>query len=383
MMRAFFAFSLLLPLTAPGQITETRSSLDFQGSLSQIEGDVDPASLSTWQNHPSYPAPEFTLNGDGTLTLVTPDDDYPNWNLVTGDFLDSAIGWTWETRFRIDSANDPERGVWEIFLRNNESGLATTRIHFLSTGIDRDNTGNGRVADIPADLTDDFHVVRGAVEAGTNLTTVWLDGVIVVDAMPSNEFDASESGWLGRWGAQTRGGTTTIDYIRFDTTGAYAPGEPIRQPLTVGISLDSVQQATLAISSSPGDLFDIYRTVDLESGFGTPVATDVPVSEPTTELSGVIDDLSGSTTLVDDESDFDALLTPGVSYVLRPGDGANADQPSEVLSWSGSSITLVDDYGSDNSWSGAFTIETAAWETLWIDEAGASDEHAFYQVRRQ
>ena len=218
---------LVIPvlLTAPASaaITVIRDSSDFQGTLDQIEGDVDPASLSSFQNHPSYPAPNLSLNGDGTMTVTVPDDTYPNWNLPAGNFLDSATGWTWETRFRIDAANDPDRGVWEIFLRDNDSDFAATRIHFLASGIDPDSDGNGVNALVAADLTDGFHVVRGAVEGGTNLTTVWLDGVKVIDAQPSNTFVASEGGWVGRWGAQTRGGATTIDYLRFDTTGAFAP----------------------------------------------------------------------------------------------------------------------------------------------------------------
>jgi len=88
-------------------------------------------------------------------------------------------------------------------------------------------------AEIAADLTNDFHVVRGAIEADTNLTTVWLDGVKVIDALVSQTFAADEFCRIGRWGSMTRGGTVTIDYIRFDTTGSYRPPLPISDMIVI------------------------------------------------------------------------------------------------------------------------------------------------------
>jgi hypothetical protein len=105
-----------------------RESADFSSAIDQIEGDVDPVTLSTFTEEGT---PNTTVNGDGTVTIITPDDAYPAWQLGGGNHLDSAIGWTWETRFRIDSANTANKGVWEIFLRDNDNGaLAATRIHF-------------------------------------------------------------------------------------------------------------------------------------------------------------------------------------------------------------------------------------------------------------
>lgn len=213
----------LIPNPIPESLP-TRASAHFTGTINPIEGDADPVSLATWDAHPTYGAPPTTINGNGTLTITLPNNSYPVWQLPAGDFVPpKTTGWTWETRFRIDSANDPARGVWEIFLRDNASGLAATRLHFLSTGLDRDTAGFGVTAEVAADLTNDFHVVRAAVKPGTNATTVWLDGVKVINSLTSADYNAAEFGVIGRWGGQTRGGTTTIDYIRFDTTGAYAP----------------------------------------------------------------------------------------------------------------------------------------------------------------
>ena len=213
-----------IPATLPSSLP-IRESSTFSSGISQIEGDVDPVTLTTFS---AAGTPNTTVNGDGTVTIVTPSNAYPAWQLGGSNELDSATGWTWETRMRIDSANVANKGVFEIFLRDNDSGLAATRIHFLEGGLDRDSAGFGVDAEVAADLTDDFHTVRAVVEGGSNLTTVWLDGVKVIDALPSSTFNAGEFGVIGRWGGQTAGGTATIDYIRFDTTGAYAP------PQTVG-----------------------------------------------------------------------------------------------------------------------------------------------------
>jgi hypothetical protein len=204
-----------------------RDSTAFVSTLAQIEGDANPLSLGSFSDVSSGGAPSYTVNGDGTLTLVTPDmasGQFPaiGYNAPTNK-VSSSTGWTWETRFRIDAANDPNRSVWEIYFRDRDSGsLASTRVHFLATGIDRDTAGFGVDAEVPFDFTDDFHTVRAAVTPD-NFTSLWIDSEQVIDGLTSSTFSGDEFLRIGRWGSQSAGGTTTIDYIRFDTTGAYAP----------------------------------------------------------------------------------------------------------------------------------------------------------------
>lgn len=198
-----------------------RDSGSFVSTVDQIEGDVLPTALGDWSDVGS---PFTSINGDGTFDMVTPDSAFPalQHNAANNDFS-SSTGWTWETRFQINSANDSNRGVWEILIRDNDSGsLVSSRIHFLATGLDRDTAGFGVDPEIAFDFTDGFHTVRAAVDSN-NLTSVWIDGNLVIDELVSANFNASEFSRIGRWGGQTRGGDATIDYIRFDTTGAYAP----------------------------------------------------------------------------------------------------------------------------------------------------------------
>lgn len=211
-----------IPATLPTSVP-TRDSADFSSSLDQIEGDVNPANLGTWTQVGS---PAITVNGDGTFQMTIPDDSVAGDQAfrANGDYVNPTVGWTWETRFRIDSSVQANKPVWEIFIRDNSPGsLAATRIHFLSTGVDRDTSNYGTDAEVSKDLSDDFHVIRGMVEGGTNNTTVWLDGNKVIDSLVSQSYNASELLVFGNWSGNNEGGTTTIDYLRFDTTGAYAP----------------------------------------------------------------------------------------------------------------------------------------------------------------
>lgn len=231
--------------TGQSMALDMRASENFVSSLDQIEGDVDPVTLGSYSEK-SLGATTYdvTVNGDGTIEAFTdynaaaspalfPAIGFDNADVP--DPINSDTGWTIETRFRIDSATDPDRGVWEIYMRDNDgsNGPLSTRIHFLSTGIDRDNSGNGVNAEVQADLTDDFHVVRIVGHpGGGNLTSVYLDGELVIDQLTSLSFTNEEYLRIGRWGGATRGGTATIDYIRFDTTGAYAP---IPEPASIAL----------------------------------------------------------------------------------------------------------------------------------------------------
>ncbi len=179
------------------------------------------------------------------------------------------------------------------------------------------------------------------------------------------------------------GRTNTASFSNTAVGLDYVP-KPSAAALDVTIAVDSpATQATLSFPSLPGDLFDIFRTEGLEAGFGSPLDSDVPAPGGATVVTETIDNFSGGTTLVDDETDFDTALTGGTSYVFIPGDGSIAGLPSEVISWSGTSITIADDYGAEVSWSGPYTIETFADETTWVDSALPPGGRAFYQVERK
>jgi hypothetical protein len=140
---------------------------------------------------------------------------------------------------------------------------------------------------------------------------------------------------------------------------------------------------TLAIPSSPGEKFAIYRSTDLATGFDAPLVKNVPAAADTLLRAGLITDFSGGATLADNGADFDALLTPGTSYHFIPGSGASAGETIPVLSWSGQTVTIARDISADLDWTGNYTIRTAVpAETRWVDSSPPPGR-AFYKAARQ
>ena len=141
-------------------------------------------------------------------------------------------------------------------------------------------------------------------------------------------------------------------------------------------------EVTLAFPSKPGEVFDIYRSVDLQAGLETPLVADLPAAASGAPVSGLIDDFTGGVTLGDSMVDFDEALTAGANYFFIPDDGLNAGREIEVVSWSGSKITLAENIESDLTWSGFYMVRgSIPSETEWVDTAPPAGK-AFYQVRR-
>lgn len=229
-----------LTATASAAITSTRDSSTFVSSVDQIEGDSVPSSLADWVV--AGTAPTASASG-GVLNMTIPDASGDHAYRANGNYISSSTGWTWETRFKINSANETGptgNAVWEIFMRDNDGGsLSATRVQFYAAGVglDKAQAGNEGQAKSPGylvDLTDGFHTIRGAVEAGTNATSVWVDGTLVYDGVVSNDFDAGELFLFGKWSSNNKGGEVDIDYLRFDTTGAFAP-EAVPEPTAAAL----------------------------------------------------------------------------------------------------------------------------------------------------
>lgn len=142
-------------------------------------------------------------------------------------------------------------------------------------------------------------------------------------------------------------------------------------------------KVTLAFPSVPGQVFDIFRTTDLAAGFGEALAPAVPAAAATTAIDSVIDGFNSGLTLVDSSVNFSNLLTPGITYVFVPGNGASAGKEIAVVSWSGSTITVAEDIAADLTWSGPYRVtRPAPAETRWSDTSPPAGR-AFYQVRRR
>jgi hypothetical protein len=157
----------------------------------------------------------------------------------------------------------------------------------------------------------------------------------------------------------------------------------VPEVLTLNEFLVEPGKVTLAIPSTPGQVFDIFRTTNLGVGFGPPLAPGVPAASGSTAVESVVDDFSGGVTVVDTSVNFSSLLTAGVQYAFIRTNGDNAGKEVAVVSWSGSTITLAENVGADLSWSGPYRIGVPApAETRWVDTDPPADR-AFYKVERR
>jgi hypothetical protein len=139
-------------------------------------------------------------------------------------------------------------------------------------------------------------------------------------------------------------------------------------------------RVTLAFPSKAGQIFDIYRSVDLQSGFSTPLRANLPAAGGVFAVEGIIEDFTGGLTLGDAEVNFTKILAAGTTYVFVPADGLNSGREVAVVSWSGNTVTVGADIESDITWTGGYRIQTPSQpETEWIDLNPPAGK-AFYKV---
>ena len=247
--RFFFTTALLLTVvtvllasgmcgTASAAIINTKDSADF--NTKNWEGDAAPnlaygVDLNDW----SFGGGNYTVVQDAGLGATG----------TTPGVFSAANGWTIEWRMKMDLANLPTalvldtndvilnsgRGSMTFQLADDQSATARwTEVTMGQVGGTEwgiwDSLTDGlmwRGGDITAMTT-----VRVAAEAtgGDDQYKMYVDGNEVLDIAGTG--GAYNRQWFGDLGAAVSGGTAIIDYIRYDTTGAFAP---IPEPATIAL----------------------------------------------------------------------------------------------------------------------------------------------------
>lgn len=142
-------------------------------------------------------------------------------------------------------------------------------------------------------------------------------------------------------------------------------------------------RVTAAFASTPGQLFSVFRSVDLVNGFDTPLVTGIPAATATVAVTSSIDNFDGGATLGDSTVDFTQSLSAGKKYVFVPSNGLSLGREIAVVSWSGNAVTLAQDISADLTWNGDYKLRTLPpTETEWIDTAPPAGR-AFYRVGRK
>lgn len=144
----------------------------------------------------------------------------PGGNFWKGDF---DAGFTVEARIWVEEVHDPVHGALAFSVRNGEAGGEAT-LQFRSDSILWWN-GERHPAAVMAkgeDQTDGFQTIRIVKMPGRNEWHIWRNGKLI-----GSHLRAPPSGWnellFGDTSDVRYAGRFHIDYIRWDTSGAYAP----------------------------------------------------------------------------------------------------------------------------------------------------------------
>ena len=197
--------TVLMP-DAGAAITTIKSSDDFnikafEGDSVPTGGDIVLGNVDDW----SVSNGVYVIDQDGNTGGAG----------KNGQFT-TANGWTMEVRFKvIDTAAVGD--VFQLMLGDDFDG------HYTVLGIDE-----GEVSDLAGgagtlaakDLTDGFHVLRYAREAGDGEEKLWLDKV--ERSLPGHMDGAYNRQWMGDLSGPIDDGKIEVDYFRLDNTGGYA-----------------------------------------------------------------------------------------------------------------------------------------------------------------
>jgi hypothetical protein len=224
---------------AAQQTLEVRESEQFQQRLAGVSYEAD-----TYPDHSSPPWFRFDpvagatdVVSDGILILDmvnrnnladrAPRIYYRTSTGAEGNFWDGdpETGYTVEIRIRVDEDYDPTHGAMFLSTRGGSAGgqgkiqFRHDSIRWVNLTDDRPFT---RVLAEGMDNSQDFHVFRMVKMPGLNRWHVWRDGVLVGTHLQGGSIGANEL-IFGDTTAARYAGKVSIDYIRWDTSGAYAP----------------------------------------------------------------------------------------------------------------------------------------------------------------
>lgn len=195
-----------------------RDSIYF---ANKYEGGVLPSS-DGWIYSGTQPLNTYNLTDGNILThdtLTTTSFQTSYWSRTLS--TDYSKGFTAEIRLKVlsspNTGNDVNRGYWW------QAGRGATLSFFDNSVMHR---GGGDEIIVNASNTDNFHTYRIVMPPGATGFDLYRDDVLVVD-------DRGAGAWEGLlFGDPTAASSSPdtkvqIDYIRWDTTGAYTPVEPM------------------------------------------------------------------------------------------------------------------------------------------------------------
>ncbi len=166
----------------------------------------------------------LSQNGDtissvsgGILTMAntsTGDQRYIRDNMLT-----NANGWSVETRVKVTNAGT-KTSVWQIIPRDGTLG---TRLFVGASGIGNDSS-NGNSITHSFDFTDDFHVIRLALNPANDQLSLWIDGKIITNNFGSVAVAANHI-IVGNSSSSIQDGAIQVDYLRVEDEWCSMPND--------------------------------------------------------------------------------------------------------------------------------------------------------------
>lgn len=207
------------------------------------------------------------------MNLVNPDDVsdrgprvYYRTSNAPENFWDGdpEIGYTAEIRIRVEEDYDPEHGAAFFAIRGGPAG-GQGKIQFRHDSIRWVNLTDDRpftqVLAEGLDNTGEFHVFRIVKMPGLNRWHVWRDNALVGTHLQAGSIGVNEL----IFGDTTSGryaGKIHIDYLRWDTTGAYAPAPESATIPERPNDLRIYQAKEIVFPTQPGLLYQVQQSAD-------------------------------------------------------------------------------------------------------------------------
>lgn len=218
-----------LTLRASDQFSDYLAGRSYEGDVLPAANTAAPfirkASGTITSEFVSGGALTFQTENPGTLNyqvgnLSPAGGTSPAW---WTDNVDPAKGYTVE--FRVQALT----GAYEFnFIASLTNAVADDQVLTIEEGVTR----WGSTVLSLASNDDAFHLFRLVREPNLNQYQVWRDGVQIGTNL-TGSVAAENRFWFGDWGGKPGGGT--LDYLRWDTSGAYAPvPEPSSLALVAG-----------------------------------------------------------------------------------------------------------------------------------------------------
>jgi len=263
---------------------------------------------------------KFELN-DGHLSLVSAanngwlqhDNDSSVWETGVAD------GGSWTAEVSIRLANDEGNGIVIWGANGGERNILQVNTH-------NTQTLTGTVLDTN-DNTDAFHTFRLAFESRDGLYYVWRDGVLLTpDGIARQAGTGANRFIVGDCCSGIPMTTVDLGYIRYDTTGAFAPEPPVVVEEPKITELDS---ASFQLVAAPGDIFDGEALVNGWVNAGG--ATDFELSG--THLSMISAANNGWLQHDNDESVWEAGVAEGGSWTAEVRIRLANDEGNGLVIW--------------------------------------------------